>query len=874
MRWIQASVCTLLVGAAAVAAVASSYVPDPASGAVSNGYRLNLFTSATGWAQPAESDQVVISEMDPKDADRPEAVRHKFRRVGPGEGVVAFEFYAYAQADWARAAFANSWRPRFDRYGALPIPGLRSARQASADGRSLLWGYAVAGPKGEMGSYEMAVLDGARILYGRADFTGLSPEAAAQILANMRQAATMYLAYLHGEPTTTAAEEARPVLDLQAAPQPLAADGEAQIVALLTEKSGQQVRPLAGRTLQFELIGEGGPVVGRLTGASAVTDAAGRARIAYVAPSRDAMPKGAVPRASVRVSAANPAVSDILRIDLDNSAALTLTAEHAILPAQPGFDNQLHVRFDAPRGERGREYRAVLRCTSDGGRLSSLAGGAGQRTLELKLASGVDNTLLYRWDGPSPQGQAVAETVTVEIPDLKRRADTSFSVGLDLMLESVRLSWKGPFYPGMVLPVEAVLVDRFHPNADLAALLAEHKIEPALTLKQKSYTPLPLGSTLGDRFLANLVHGVAGATIPHGSIIHDLPIAEVRRSKDGRWLMSAKAVDLKDAFPQVMPNDLGNYLFEAHLDPRLPGDPGEELHTASFQVEVREIPPEEEMVFTFALPTLQAMAAYSPLKAGGLAWTVASHLHEGNPVEAARELGKAYLMPVANSYLADKAKKLGVPVAKALMAELRERLPAASYAKLEAAIARETAALDQPWAQGMIEQFDLDMVEQTVGAITDGVEGWAAEKAGIAPRASLWRWSLISDAVAAPVPPGLHDAARFFQDFLAGNGRYGVLVVSRRGLSDLSATDAAGRAIPLQERAQLFDRLGRHGLLLPNVAVIPFVRGEQFRVTLRGDGSASVKVFKVLADGIGHGQLGGDGQPWEKSLQVDGTRGR
>jgi hypothetical protein len=195
------------------------------------------------------------------------------------------------------------------------------------------------------------------------------------------------------------------------------------------------------------------------------------------------MPEGAVCRATVRVAAGDPAISETLPIDLDNKSGLLLRAEHPILPGQSGFDNRLTLRFDTPRGERGRDYLVRLRCTSNRGRLARLAGVTGGETLELKLASGMDNTLVYRWSGPPPTERAVAETVTVEIPELQLHGETSFSVGIDLMLESVRIAWKGPFYPGMALPVEAALVDRFHPEADLATLLTGLKIEPALELR-------------------------------------------------------------------------------------------------------------------------------------------------------------------------------------------------------------------------------------------------------------------------------------------------------------------------------------------------------------------------------------------------------
>jgi hypothetical protein len=614
--------------------------------------------------------------------------------------------------------------------------------------------------------------------------------------------------------------------------------------------------------------------VGQLSATTVATDAAGRAHFTYTAPKREAMPTGALPRAMLRVTSTDPAISETLPIDLDNRSTLSVTPSHLILPAQAGFHNQLSVHFEAPRGERGRAFTVHLRCGSSGGRLAPIAGGEGQSQLETKLASGVDNTLFYSWGGPLPQEQAVAETVSVEIPELKLHAETTFSVGIDLMLESVRLSWKGPFYPGMALPVEAALADRFHPGVDLAALLSDLKIEPELVLTEKSFAPLPLGSTLATQFLANLVHGVAGAFMPRGSITRGLPFADARQSKDGRWLLLWKDQPLAEAFPQVLPNDIGNYLFEIGLDPRLDGDPNPDLHTMTLQVSVQEIPPEEDIVFTFALPTAQAMAAYAtPLKAFGVAWNVASQLHEGNPAQAVRELGKAYLLPKGNKWLAKLAKKKSLPYAQALMAELRERLPAATVAKLEAVMAREAAALDEPWVKGMIEQFDLDTVEGTVGAITNGVEGWLVKKAGIGPKpsANFWRWWAVDEAVAARPAPQLYDAARFFQQFLQDTGRYGVLIVSRRGLTNITATDAAGRPIPLQEGGQIFDHFGRHGRLLDHVVVIPFMRNEQFHIALAGEGDVPVKVFKVLGDGMNHGLLGGTGQPWEKELLVDGT---
>jgi hypothetical protein len=260
-----------------------------------------------------------------------------------------------------------------------------------------------------------------------------------------------------------------------------------------------------------------------------------------------------------------------------------------------------------------------------------------------------------------------------------------------------------------------------------------------------------------------------------------------------------------DAMPRLTPYDIGNYLFEARLDPRLEGDPQPELHTASLQVEVSETPPEEEMLFTFLLPTIQSLSAFAPPAGmGKLAWTVSSHIHEGNYGEAARELGKEYLLSPLNDRITEKVTQKLAPWGEALVETLKERLPSATLTRIEDFVGRQAEALDQQWVEEAMEILDLDLIGNTVGAMTEAVEEQAAETFGYdaPPQTSFWRRLLtVNEAWAAKPAPGLYDAARFYQQFLRGTDRYGVLIVSRRGMTGLTATAADGRPIQLREYA-------------------------------------------------------------------------
>ena len=636
--------------------------------------------------------------------------------------------------------------------------------------------------------------------------------------------------------------EQQPVatLSITSGTSQLMADGKSK-TSLILVVIRQQGSPV-DLPIRLKISSNMGQVLGELSEVQVITDESGIAQVEYTAPSAADWGDVESQRVEIQADCEPLGLRDTLYLDLVTQQPAHMAAQHQILPAHPDYPNRLTFTFDTPDKAWGKSFQAEASCSSQHGRLRLGTNPTGSRSLVLKEAiSGSENTIYYEWAGPQLDAP-IDEVLTLNIPDLQLECSVTFSVGMDLILDAVPLAWKGPFYPGLALPIKAMIKDRYHPEADLGQLLEDFEIEPVLTLEQTSYSPIAVGSVRDDRFLQNFIKGVTGATMPHGSLVHGVYSGTVKQTPEG-WLLIDRFESGLAELPRVTCHDMGSYLFTATLDPRFKGDATEQLHEASIQISIEQIPPDEEQFFTFLLPTMQAyLALYPGAESLGDLVEISAMAHEGKLKQALQDMGREFLLERVKDAATEYAKKKLGPAGDYLMEELEKRVSPTTYARLKKAMQETSDTLDNEDVEEVMDwlNLDVDVVGHVVGACVDSGADHFEGRLG-----SL-------------------------QTFLKGADTCGALVVVHDDQTEVKAMDASGA--PWQPAdPQLFANR-RHQRLYQGQqgTVIPFVKGETFELGLQGQGSAPVRIYKILGDGTLGGQLDYQGQAWEKTLTIDG----
>ncbi|MBN1142573.1 MAG: hypothetical protein JXB25_12375 [Deltaproteobacteria bacterium] len=721
-----------------------------------------------------------------------------------------------------------------------------------------------------------------------------------ELLSRVRQAAQLFLGQ-----AVTADDETVQLLQVSAAPSNLDADGKAQArirVRTLEQQTGrpETAKPLAGRQVSLAILAEAGITPGRLDKTSLVTGADGTATALFTAPEAATLKESRIRTARIEAACEgfNP---DQAPIALNIYQDLSLAAEHAILPAGPDYANTLTFSFGAP-GENltTTAYQAIVTSSSGQGAFATPAQRAGGQagTAQLKFAAvpRSPNTLYYHWAGPQPRDAAVAETVTVEIPQLRYRQSVTFSVGVDLTIQSARIPWQGPFFPFLLIPIRVEVADRFHPDADLAALFQTFAIDPEIHVRQTAYRAPPILTGLpgdelaqGEQLVAaasRFVERASGPSEAGATSIHDLHSSVPVKDKEGRWLLMSRenagfSRTVEDAYPSVVPMRRGTFTYSVAFDPKFKGDASDTGHELTLDpVEVSLLGVREGRLGLFLMPTLKAILSLH----GGVGKTlglaeITLKVRNGDLRGAVVDAGVMLAGETAGNWAGDKMKNA---YRTAVKDHYKARIAAALGKPVEQLTARETSL-----ALRLAKPYKL-------AAWVETVTGWAVEQAAaegldtvvpgqgrIGPPAfpETWLSLLVASAwAAAPAVPNsdpIAAALDFVQLLVKGYGpETGLLVVTRPGLSRLVARNAKGESLKPAPRS-VFGGTDPQAALFEGkqAVVIPFDAGTTLTLEMEGRGSP-VRLYKVLPGGTNAGVLDYQGQPWKKTLSIRGDRVR
>lgn len=684
-----------------------------------------------------------------------------------------------------------------------------------------------------------------------------------------------------------------PILTLKCDLSNLPADGRSAAtvtvqVTRLPAKDGDDAIPVKGAVVTLENVAFKGAAPGHLSSRQVVTGADGTARVTYTAPEAEAVPKGPVPRAEIRARCAKLGLEESIYIGLDVKQPVNIKATHSIFPAHSDYTNELTFTFETPDKTWGKKYKAVLSCSSEFGRLRIGTSKKGFRELTIKDAvSGSENTVFYQWTGLQPAA-AVEEIVTLEIPELKLRGVIQFSVGIDLAVDTATVSWKPPFQPHLTIPIKIFVIDRLHPDADLAGLFAEFEIEPTLTVHEDGFAPKALltSDTDEDTLVAaagRFIERHTGSAAAGTSLTKDLVLATVKKTPDGRWLLmekdlSGKGLTVDQAYPAIIPYQRGTYSVSVRFDPKFKGDAAAGRPVPLKPIDVSRMSARQGELEYFLLPTLKAVASLTG--AGGLGFgltDVAIKVRRGDTAGAIVDAGAM----LAGKYVGDK-------LGGAMEARYRESMNKFYKQRVAAAFNKSSDALPP----GRYELALRLAYPYKLANWVETVTGWAVSQTiddlkpttgsrlddESLPSAFLTRlFAMIVPLARASAGPPKNDPMQqsldYLKLFMKGYGDdYGVLIVTRAGLGRIEATDAQGRRLK-PAPANVFGGRNPAEMMVKgrNVVVIPFKRNTDFSVNLSGQGR-SVKVYKILGDTVTSGVLDYHGRVWQKKLTVSGGR--
>jgi len=389
------------------------------------------------------------------------------------------------------------------------------------------------------------------------------------------------------------------------------------------------------------------PTRGTLSALQLATDAQGQARVTYTAPTEDQMAQAGKKEASVTLTAREQKSGARGSVTLNirsRTSTMTSQVEHAILPAHHKYYNTIRFRFQAANKKDGSPYQARITAHQQWGALvkDKLQQG-GTPTYTMAVWPNSDCAVAYHWVGPASMMKAADEIITVEIPELGLKKEVTFSVGIDLAIVSVKRAYGGALLPLLWEPFHITITDRFHPDADLAALLEQFHITTDLEIEQTFYSPPPVAP--GDTgFLSALLTTIEGSAqgALRDAVIWDAGGWGVQKQQDKRCILIQKG-QYEDGspwieYPAIVFWERGSYQFQVTLKPGpVDADPRTNLAlTEVYTIEdFRGM--SDEVIHTVFLPSIEfvagALAGYAeglPIKFAFCLKGLAGDIHSGS----------------------------------------------------------------------------------------------------------------------------------------------------------------------------------------------------------------------------------------------------
>ncbi len=447
--------------------------------------------------------------------------------------------------------------------------------------------------------------------------------------------------------------------------------GKTSTCRLQVEVTDGRGRPVAGTSVVFADI-----QTGSLSARQVVTDAHGGAILVYTAPTEAELEALDRDEIKVRIKASIPesniSATDYVIVRRRQGRVAGRPAQ-PILPAGSSYYNDITFAFRGPKKPDAGAYRAVITLeqkASHGALVRSHGESGGSRRLEMKVQPKQKYHLSYHWLGPGIMRRPFAETVTIEIPELHARTTVTFSVGMDIAMQSAGLK-EGDFYPGIFNALGIYVTDLFHPEADLLKLFEAFDLKLPLQITMVSHVPVP-PDYKKEGFWSALVYAWTGSSSAthHDPFILADGMWGLRKRSDNRYLLRAQRESWERRYvqyPGIIVFERGGYQFRATI-PRVGFDANPANNSVLTDVlEVKGYTSKwEEGFHTIVLPSIEFLLT---LPSGGVSLVIngvdlglttkefIDSVREGNWKRALFDLFKFYSATLDNLEIPNMTKE-------------------------------------------------------------------------------------------------------------------------------------------------------------------------------------------------------------------------
>ena len=626
--------------------------------------------------------------------------------------------------------------------------------------------------------------------------------------------------------------------------------GQKDRCKLLISVTDNRGKPARGLSVIFKK-----PNLGHLTSARVITDLRGQAIVTYIAPTEKELAQTGKTEINIPIEATEAKSGQTSRVEIhvrSQKRRFATRVDHEILPAHPDYYNRISFAFKADRKPDASPYKALITIKRGGkGALVKNSGDkGGVRKLELVVFPYKRYSFYYHWVGPTAMMKAYDEAVTIEIPELQLRKTVQFSVGVDLMIESVQMKYGPHVFPVMFEPFNIYIKDNFHPKADLVKLFKDLDINIDLKINQVAHVGVPPDPTEHGILEALMTAWEGSSTYPHvESVVSDGPGWGIKKTRDGRYILwsTGKGPNGKIYvdYPGIDVFERGTYQFEAAISPgKFDADPRNNKAMTD-TIEIKDFPYQgEELFHTVFLPSVEfLLTAYGDL------------------------LPEAY-----------KADKL-------LCAAIN--------------IGITTGSMETDLKQGNIKKLIMDIVSAFTSSVGVGVtkEGWKLSGKGealyVMDTIALYGETLLENLVTSSpqkqtrmfipriIPtawasekiPGKKfsesDVFKISQLMIRGTNKYFLLVLNKTGINSYEAKTRSGIALkraPSKLDKQITEEqriyTGRH------YTVIPFEKSEKALLKLTGNGKSG-NLTVITPSRMAYYEY--PSSKWESVLEIDAS---
>lgn len=511
---------------------------------------------------------------------------------------------------------------------------------------------------------------------------------------------------------------------------------------------------------------------------------------------------------------------------------LDVAVEHPVLPADPGFQNILRLRFDGrgPEGDPDERFRVKVTVMSGNGVLSTDPEGyGGKSAFAMEVKADVDHVLYYRWFGPRDLEGPVTETILFQVPELELEGTASFSVGVAPRIHSTQQEQLGVEQPGLFVPLKVYVQDEYHPDLDLAEFFRSFQLKPVLDISQVGFKPIDPDDSLPRQILAALLDHLKGAELPRDAIPLEPETWSLARDAGSRWFLVGGVTPAgtapRNAFPGIILWDYGDYTFRISMNLEdAEGLPVEPLkRTMTKILHVRPFPTEDKRA-ELILPMILAYSAMFPgEEARQFSVRSRNLLQRGDLAAASVTVGEYF-----SKRLSSLSTAAGID---------RNDMERLEYL-VHKAHGVSGSSLSETILEGSLSQAKLNFLCAVAGEYAEIFlsQGYDLSK-------------LVDPPTLDKSSPEL-EILEMIKGFLEGYGEYGIVALTRENIQSLEIYGESGEKLT-EFQGQVFGGGGdsRRVFFGKNSVVVPFRLGENLLINLRGKGKP-VDAIKILPNGI------------------------